>query len=91
MHIPREYLRHATAGIQFALFVLAGSVGGSYLDAKVGGSGFLLLAGIFFGLVCGAYFLFKEFLYRDRRRGEQGVEDEEPPGDGKDDPWTDRS
>jgi F0F1-type ATP synthase assembly protein I len=61
----RKYLRHAAAGIQFGLFVLVGVLIGSYLDKRAGQKGWLTLAGLMSGLVCGTYFLIKDFLFRN--------------------------
>lgn len=64
--VSSPYLRHAAAGIQFTLFVLAGTIGGSYLDSKLNGSGIVTFLGLAFGLVCGTYHLLKDFLFPGR-------------------------
>jgi hypothetical protein len=62
--VSPNYLRHAAAGIQFGLFVLVGTLIGSYLDRRTNGTGVITFVGLFFGLVSGTYFLIKDFLFK---------------------------
>ncbi|MBN2492392.1 MAG: AtpZ/AtpI family protein [Planctomycetes bacterium] len=62
--MSRRYLHHASAGIQFALFVLVGALLGSYLDKQAGSTGWITFLGLFFGLISGTYFLIKDFLFK---------------------------
>jgi F0F1-type ATP synthase assembly protein I len=70
MYVSRRYLRHAAAGIQFGLFVLVGVLIGSYLDRRAAGSGLITFIGLIFGLICGTYFLIKDFLFKDSKNGD---------------------
>lgn len=62
--VSPNYLRHAAAGIQFGLFVLVGTLIGSYLDRRTSGTGVITFIGLLFGLVSGTYFLIKDFLFK---------------------------
>ena len=66
----RPYMKHYAAGLQFVVFVLVGTLGGSYLDRKYfdsSGTGIVTILGITLGMVGGCYFLFKDFLLQGRR------------------------
>lgn len=68
----QAYWKYAGSGIQFASFVLVGTLGGSYLDKYFGGSGsgLIALGGVLFGLTGGFYFIFKDMLFPGRRKRE---------------------
>lgn len=65
--MSRKYLKHASAGIQFGLFVLVGTLVGSYLDKE--DAGIVTLIGLVSGLICGTYFLLKDFIFQGRGNG----------------------
>ncbi|MGQ0721630.1 MAG: AtpZ/AtpI family protein [Candidatus Eiseniibacteriota bacterium] len=55
-----RYVRFAHVGVQFALIVVLGILGGSWLDRRLSTAGTLTLVGTFLGASIGFYVLYRE-------------------------------
>lgn len=57
---PLEGAEHATVGLQFAGQFLLFTLGGSWLDGRLGTEPWFLIAGVLFGFLGGIYWLFRQ-------------------------------
>jgi F0F1-type ATP synthase assembly protein I len=76
----RGYGRYGTVGIELIVTMALGYYGGRYLDARVGGRGWVTFAGFILGIVLGfrAIFAAGRHMERDVERAERADRGEDP-------------
>lgn len=70
----RRYLRFSSMGIELGLSVMAGLIGGQWLDKKFGTTPWLLLVGLLLGMAAGFRSMWRAL------RALKQTETPEPPG-----------
>jgi F0F1-type ATP synthase assembly protein I len=77
----QQHWKHAvgygTVGLEFALSILVGLLGGQWLDKKLGTGGWLTLIGAAFGLAAGCRSVWRTFKRAQRDLKKQQRADEE--------------
>jgi len=84
----REYGRYGTVGIELLVSMALGYYGGRWLDARVGGGGWVTFAGFLFGIAVGFRSLFAaaRYMQKDIAREERRARGEDPWQHGEDPP-----
>ncbi len=76
----RDYGRYGTVGIELIVSMALGYYGGRYLDARIGGRGWVTFVGFVLGVVVGfrAIFAAGRQMQRDVERAERADRGEDP-------------
>jgi ATP synthase protein I len=76
----RDYGRYGTVGIELIISMAIGYYGGRYLDARIGGHGWVTFVGFLLGVILGfrAIFAAGRHLQRDAERAERADRGEDP-------------
>ena len=69
----RKVAPYMSLGAMFAGCMVAGVLGGWWLDGRLGTSPWLLLLGAFFGMGAGFYHFFKVVLHMEKMRPSKGA------------------
>jgi putative Mn2+ efflux pump MntP len=88
-HAWRDYGRYGTVGIELIVTMALGYYGGRYLDARIGGHGWVTFVGFGLGVIVGfrAIFAAARHMQRDIERAEKADREERTPDDdGKPEP-----
>ncbi len=82
----REYGRYGSVGIELVLSIAIGFYGGRWIDERVGGHGWITLAGFLGGVYAGFRALYRasKFMMRDIERAERKDRGEDPWSDERD-------
>jgi ATP synthase protein I len=74
--------RYGTVGIELLIWILLGTFGGKWLDARFSAHGWLQAAGFLFGVFAGFYSLWKAATGMQREMDRQDRQDKDPRGKG---------
>jgi ATP synthase protein I len=82
----KEYGRYGSVGIELVLSIAIGFYGGRWIDGRVGGHGWITLAGFLGGVYAGFRALYRasKFMMRDIERAERKDRGEDPWSDERD-------